>query len=455
MTVQTLSSPRTRVPARTPEQRRQARLGAAASTIGSTIEWYDFFLYNTAAALVFPALFFPESSAYAGRLAAFATYAVGFAARPVGAALFGHFGDRVGRKTTLVVTLLLMGVSTTVVGLLPGAGTLGLWAPALLVLLRLTQGIAVGGEWSGAVLVSMEWGDQRRRGLMASIPQLGAVFGLILGTGFFNLLSSQLTDEQFRSWGWRIPFVFSLVMVALGLFIRLQLLETPMFAARLEQRQVSRRPTVDVIRRHWRAIVLCALSRMSEMAPFYVVTAFLLAYLTQDKGYSRSFALAAVLAAAAVEAIVLPLAGHLSDRFGRRRIYAVGAALTGGYAFVLFAAIDSGVAWFAFVGVLFALVPHGLQAGPQASMMAESFPTSLRYTGTGLGFHLASVVAGGPAPLVATWLLVRTGSGYAVAAAVLGCSVVSLIAIALLRDRSHADIDDDATYDRSRTPARG
>jgi MFS family permease len=446
MTLDTAAPDHARDAEQTPARRRQARLGAVGSAIGTTIEWYDFFLYNTAAAIVFPALFFPDSSAYAGRLQAFATYAVGFAARPVGAAIFGHWGDRIGRKATLIVTLLVMGASPTLVGLLPGSASIGVAAPVLLVGLRLLQGIAVGGEWSGAVLLSMEWGDQRRRGLMASIPQLGAAFGLIFGTGFLYLLSWRLTDAQFHDWGWRIPFLFSIVMVGVGLFIRVQIMETPMFARRLREGQVSRTPTLEAVRGHWRTIMLCALTRMSEQAPFYVITAFALSYMTQDLGYSTTFALAAVMSAAAVEVAVIPVAGHLSDRLGRKRVYVVGAVLTGVYGFVLFAAVDTGIAWVAFVGVLFALVPHGLQCGPQASLIAESFPTPVRYSGSGLGFQLASVIGGGPAPLVAAWLLVSTGSVYAVAAAVLGCAVVALVALSRLPDRSGSDIDDDTTY---------
>jgi metabolite-proton symporter len=430
------------------EQRRQVRLAALASTVGTTIEWYDFFLYNTAAALIFPALFFPESTAYAGRLDSFATYAVGFAARPVGAAIFGHWGDRIGRKATLIVTLLLMGLSTAIVGVLPGSGSIGVWAPVLLVALRLIQGLAVGGEWSGSVLLSMEWGDQKRRGLMASFPQLGVAFGLILGTGFLYLLSWRLTDDQFQSWGWRIPFVFSLVMVAVGLYIRLRIFETPMFARRVQQKQISRLPTWDAIRGHWKPIVLSALARMSEQAPFYVITAFTLTYLTEDQGYSKTFALAAILSAAALEVAVVPFYGHMSDRVGRKKIYMVGAALTGVYGFLLFAAMNSGLALIAFLGVFLALIPHGMQYGPQASLIAESFPTSLRYAGAGLGYQLASVIAGGPAPLVATWLLAHTGSEYSIAAAIAGCAVITLIAVALMDDYSRGDIDDDAAYDR-------
>jgi MFS family permease len=435
-----------------PTRRHQARWGALGSTIGTTIEWYDFFLYSTAATLIFPALFFPGSSAYAGRLEAFATYAVGFAARPVGAALFGHWGDRIGRKATLIVSLLLMGVSTTLLGLLPGTASIGIWAPVGLVLLRLVQGIAVGGEFGGAVLLSMEWGDQRRRGLTAAIPGLGAGFGLILGTGFFSLLELLLTDGQFHSWGWRIPFLFSAVMTLAGLFIRMRILETPMFLRRLEQHQVSRMPTIDVVRHHGRPIVLCALTRISSQATFYVITAFALGYMTHDRGYGGGFALAAIMAAAAVSLVVAPLAGHLSDRIGRKRVVRIGAVLTAVYGFVLFAAIDSRHAWLAFAVILFALVPLQLQESPQASMIAESFPTSVRYAGSGLAYQLTSVIGGGPAPLVATWLLATTGSAYAVAAVVVLWSVITLVAISFVTDHSGSDIDDDATYRRGPRP---
>ena len=434
------------------EHRSQVRKAAVASTVGTTIEWYDFFLYNTAAALIFPTLFFPSSSNYAGQLESFATYAVGFAARPVGAFIFGHYGDRIGRKATLIITLLMMGLATTAVGLLPGTDSIGIWAPILLVVLRLLQGLAVGGEWSGSVLLSMEWGDQKRRGFMASLPQLGVALGLILGTGFLYLLSTFMSDSQFVSWGWRIPFLFSLVMVAIGLYIRLKILETPMFAKRLKENKLSRLPSWDAITQHWKPIVLSALARMSEQAPFYVITSFTLVIMTEEQGFSTTFALAAILSAAAVELVAVPLFGHLSDTVGRKKIYMAGSALMGIYGFILFAALDSGIATIAFIGVFLALIPHAMQYGPQAAMIAESFPTSLRYAGAGMGYQLASVFAGGPAPLVATYLLAKTGSVYSVAFAILGCAVISLIAVALLDDRSRSDINDDATFERRRTP---
>ena len=317
-------------------------------------------------------------------------------------------------------------------------------------LLRLVQGIAVGGEWSGSVLLSMEWGDQKRRGFWASMPQLGVAFGLILGTGFLYLVSAVLTDAQFTSWGWRIPFLFSIVLVAIGLWIRLQILETPMFAKRLKEKNIAKLPSIEVLRVHWKPILLSAFARMSEQAPFYVITAFTLTYLTETEGYSKTFALSAILSAAGVELVAVPLFGHLSDTVGRKKVYLTGAALTGVYGFVLFAALGSGVAIVAFVAMLIALIPHAMQYGPQASLIAEAFPTSLRYAGAGLGYQLASVVAGGPAPLVATYLLKNTGSVYSIAWAILGCAVITIIAVVLMPDHSKSDINDDATYAKQR-----
>ena len=432
----------------TAEQSRQVRKAAVASTVGTTIEWYDYFLYGTAAALVFPDLFFPHQSHYVAVLESFATYFVGFAARPVGAAIFGHWGDRIGRKATLIVTLLLMGVSTALIGVLPGAAAWGSAAPVVLILLRVVQGIAVGGEWSGSVLLSMEWGDQRRRGLMGSWPQLGVAIGLILSTGLLTLFNT-VAGDGFDSWGWRLPFLLSLVMVGIGLYIRLQILETPMFAKVVQQREVRRTPVLEVIRKHPKEIVLSALVRMSEQMPFYVVTAFVLSYLTDDShGYGKNFVLIGTLLAAGLELVLVPYFGHRSDQLGRRRVYMTGAALMGVWGFVYFAMLDSGVTWLVFVALVLGLVPHAMQYGPQASLIAESFPTSLRYGGAGLGYQLASVVAGGPAALVATYLIHTFGTGYAVSAYILVASLITLGACAALKDYSRSDIADDATYAR-------
>ena len=290
---------------------------------------YDFFLYNTAAALVFPHLFFPASSAYAGAMQSFATYFVGFAARPIGAAIFGHWGDRIGRKTTLIITLLVMGIASAVIGILPGTATIGVAAPLLLVALRVLQGIAVGGEWSGSVLLTMEWGDQNRRGLLGSFAQIGVPVGLVLGTGGMTLLSATMSDDTFNSWGWRVPFLASLVLVAVGLVIRLKILETPMFAKVVEQGKTASAPVAAVIRRHWREILLSAGARFAEQMPFYLFTTFVLIYVVERHHYSKTFVLTAVLVGATVELAAIPVllasVGHagqetgLCDRRGHRR----------------------------------------------------------------------------------------------------------------------------------------
>ena len=429
-------------------QRAQVRRAALASSIGTTIEWYDFFLYNTAAALVFPHLFFPASTPYAGAMASFATYAVGFVARPLGAAIFGHWGDRIGRKSTLIVTLLVMGTSSAIVGMLPGTAAIGPAAPLLLVVLRLVQGIAIGGEWSGSVLIAMEWGDQRKRGLLGSFAQLGVPMGLVLGTGGMTLLSATLSPEEFNSWGWRIPFLFSLVLVGLGLVIRLSILETPMFAKVAEERVTTRTPVVEAMRQHWREILLSAGLRFSEQMPFYLFTTFVLTYVVSRHEFTKTFVLKAVLAGAVCELVAIPLFSHLSDRFGRKRIYLVGSSLTGLIAYPYFAVLTHGGAGLIFAAVVVSLFLHALQYGPQAALIAENFPTHLRYGGAGLGYQLASVFAGGPAPLIATWLLHKTGTPYAISAYIVFAAVVTIACGLALPDRSRADIEDAAVYRR-------
>ncbi|WP_410643685.1 MFS transporter [Amycolatopsis sp. lyj-346] len=430
-------------------QRVQVRRAALASAVGTTIEWYDFFLYNTAAALVFPHLFFPASSAYAGAMQSFATYAVGFAARPVGAAIFGHWGDRIGRKATLIVTLLLMGISSGVVGILPGTAAIGFAAPLILVLLRLVQGIAIGGEWSGSVLLAMEWGDQRKRGLLGSFAQIGVPVGLVLGTGGMTLLSATLSPSAFDSWGWRIPFLLSLALVAVGLVIRLKILETPMFAKLVENGQTARTPVLDAIRHHWREILLSAGVRFSEQMPFYLFTSYVLIYVVSRPEFGKTFVLNAVLVGAACELALIPLFSAMSDTFGRKRVYLCGAVLTGVIAFPYYTILAHGSHTLVFVAVVVSFFPHALQYGPQAALIGESFPTHLRYGGAGLGYQLASVFAGGPAPLLATWLLHTTGTPYSISGYIILSAVVTVLCVTFLKDRSKADIDDITVYQRT------
>ena len=417
-------------------QRVQVRRAALASAIGTTIEWYDFFLYNTAAALVFPHLFFPASSAYAGAMQSFATYFVGFAARPIGAAIFGHWGDRIGRKTTLIITLLVMGIASAVIGILPGTATIGVAAPLLLVTLRVLQGIAVGGEWSGSVLLTMEWGDQNRRGLLGSFAQVGVPVGLVLGTGGMTLLSATMSDETFDSWGWRVPFLASLVLVAVGLVIRLKILETPMFTKVLEQGKTASAPVAEVIRRHWREILLSAGVRFAEQMPFYLFTTFVLIYVVERHHYSKTFVLTAVLVGAAVELATIPLFSHLSDSLGRKRVYTGRRGQRRAVRVPVLLVLTHGGQVLIFVVVVLSMIIHSMMYGPQAALIGESFPTHLRYGGAGLGYQLASVFAGGPAPLVATWLLHETGTPYSISIYIVVAAVITVICCLALADRS-------------------
>ena len=421
-----------------PEERRKQMMRAVvASTVGTSIEWYDYFLYGTMTALVFAKLFFPKADPITGVTDAFAIYFIGFAARPVGAWLFGTYGDRIGRKATLIATLLLMGIATFLIGVLPTHAQIGVWAAVLLTALRLCQGLGVGGEWGGSVLMSMEWGSQKRKGFLGSWPQFGVPVGLFLAT-VVTLITQNLTGASFLTWGWRIPFLLSIILVGVGLYIRLGILETPVFQALMAERRVEPRPVREVVRRNWREIILSALLRLPEQAPFYLFTTFVYTFGTVLK-FQRSFLLTAVVVASLVSFVTIPLFGHLSDVIGRKRMYMIGIATMAVWGFVYFGLYATAIAGVVFVVIALSLIPHDMQYGPQASLIAESFTGRLRYSGASLGYQLASVIAGGPAPLIATQIWARTHNAYWISAYVLGCCVVGFAAVAALRDRSALD----------------
>lgn len=431
------------IPLSANEHQVQLRRAVIASTIGTAIEWYDFFLYSTVTGLVFAKLFFPHSDPWVGTLEAFAIYAVGFIARPVGAAIFGHFGDRIGRKSTLIATLLVMGLATFAVALVPTYASIGIWGAVILTVLRFIQGIGVGGEWGGSVLMSMEWArTNHSRGLVASWPQFGVPCGLFLAN-LAVLAFSQMSGEQFLSWGWRVPFALSLVLVGVGLYIRLGILETPVFARLLAERKVERSPMRTVIKQHPKEILLSALARMAEQAPFYIFTAFIFSYGIDSLHVSRNFLLTAVLSASVLSFVSIPLFGHLSDHIGRKNMYMIGAAATGVFGFIYFAMLNMGSEPIIFFAIILSLIPHDMLYGPQAALIAESFTGRLRYSGSSLGYQLASVIAGGPAPLIATWLFGTYHSAFAIAVYIAICAVISLIATALMSDYTGKDISEE------------
>ncbi|MBV9561465.1 MAG: MHS family MFS transporter [Bradyrhizobium sp.] len=428
-----------------PDHNAQLRKAIIASTIGTAIEWYDFFLYGTAAGLVFGKLYFPNEDALTATLAAFGTYFIGFVGRPIGAAIFGHYGDRIGRKATLIATLLCMGLATFAIAFVPTYASIGIWGAVILTILRMIQGIGVGGEWGGSVLLAMEWSrTHHERGLVAAWPQFGVPCGLFL-SNLAVLAFSQMSGDEFNTWGWRIPFALSIVLVGVGLWIRLGILETPVFRQVVRDNKIEKAPLLEVIRKHPKEIILSALVRMAEQAPFYVFTAFIFAYGVGTLKMPRNLILTAVLVAACVSFITIPLSGYISDRIGRRKMYLIGAAVTGLFGFLYFGMVDTALPSAVFIAIVLSLIPHDMMYGPQAALIAEAFTPRLRYSGASLGYQLASIIAGGPAPIIATALFASYHSGYAVSIYIAACAVVSLVSAAFMPDYTGQDIS--AEYD--------
>ncbi len=420
---------------------------ALASFIGTTVEWYDFFLYGTAAALVFGPLFFPGDDPLTGILLSLGTFAVGFVARPVGGAVFGHYGDKIGRKSMLVLTLLLMGLATFAIGLLPTYESIGVLAPILLVVLRIIQGFALGGEWGGAVLMAVEHSPPGRRGFYGSWPQTGAFAGLLISTGVLAAFSS-LPEEQFLAWGWRVPFLLSIVLVGVGLFIRLKIAESPAFAQVKESHTEAGMPIVDVLRTYPKQVLVAMGARYAENGVFYVLVVFVLDYATRELGMDRNSVLPAVLVGAAVGFFAVLIAGHLSDRLGRRAVYLFGAAFSLLFAFPFFWLVDTQSPVIIALAVTVGLaIGHAPMYGPQGAFFSELFGTRVRYSGASLGYQLASVLAGGLSPLIAVALLAAFGY-WAVALYIMFMCIVTLVAIFIATETNQLDIAAEQAQER-------
>ena len=411
-----------------------------ASVIGTTVEWYDFLIYGTAAALVFNKLFFPSFDPLMGTLASFATYAVGFVARPFGGAVFGHFGDRAGRKTMLTLTMLIMGAGTFLIGCLPTYGSIGVWAPILLIALRLLQGIGIGGEWGGAVLMVIEHAPAGRRGFYGSLVQVGFPLGIAASTGTFLYMSQAMNEADFLAWGWRLPFLLSALLIALGLFIRLRLQETPAFA-QVQREGVAKSPLLDVLLHQPRTFLIAVGMKVSEVAWVYVLTVFSIVYATTRLGLPRTLILDGILLAAVAELFTLPLFGALSDRIGRKPIYIAGAVLSAALAFPTFWLLqtrDPTVVVLTLVVVM--SLTHGLMFGPQAAYMPELFGTRTRYSGASLGCQVSAALSGGFAPIIAAGLLAWAGATWPISLYLIALAAITLTAVLASRDTAALDI---------------
>jgi MFS family permease len=418
--------------------RRQLVRAVVASTIGTSIEWYDFLLYGNATAFYLAPLFFPGRNAFLSSLFAFATFLVGFVVRPVGAAIFGHLGDRIGRKATLIATLTLMGVATFLIGLVPTYAQIGVAGGVILTILRIVQGLGLGGEWGGSMLLTVEWGNRWRRGLLGSFPQLGVPIGLLLGYGALQLFTLSLGQHSY--WGWRVPFLLSIVLVAIGIYIRLGILETPVFAKLLEERKIERLPVAQVLRRDLRDVVLCFLIRAGETAPAIIFQTYLLTYATKVLLFKQAQVYNFVLLASAISIVGILFFGHLSDLLGRRRLYMIGAVVMFCFSLPYWAMLNSKVLALVGLAVVLSFLVQDVQYAPQGTFMAETFTGRRRYSGASLGYHIGAAAFAGTAPLVATALYATFNTSLAIAFYMMATALLSLLAAALLRERSRQDL---------------
>jgi MHS family shikimate/dehydroshikimate transporter-like MFS transporter len=425
------------------EQRTPIRRVALASFVGTAMEWYDFFLYGMASALIFNELFFPEQTPLVGTLLAFATFGVGFGARPIGGLVFGHFGDRLGRRSMLIITLAMMGVATALIGILPTYAVVGIWAPILLVLLRIVQGFAVGGEWGGAVLMAVEHAPEGRRGFYGSWVQMGVPAGLVLADGVF-LLFERLPEEAFLAWGWRVPFILSLLLVAVGLYVRLRVEESPVFREMEESHTESRTPILDVIRNHPKNVLLAMGARLGDNVLFYIFSVFVLAYVAEQLGLPESTALVGVLIASVIEFFTIPVFGALSDRIGRRPVYMGGAAFCVLLTFPYFWLLNTESPVLIWLAIILSLaIGHAAMYAPQASFLSELFGTNVRYSGASIGYQLAPIFGGGVAPLIATALLAATDGAYwPIALYMIAMALVTVVSVYIATETSNIDIHD-------------
>ncbi|EKY3232659.1 MHS family MFS transporter [Cronobacter malonaticus] len=408
-----------------------------ASLTGSAIEWFDYFLYGTAAALVFNKIFFPMVDPVIGLILSWLSFSLTFFIRPIGGVFFAHIGDRIGRKKTLVLTLSLMGGATVMIGLLPDYETIGIWAPVLLILMRIIQGMGIGGEWGGALLLAYEYAPEKRKGFFGSIPQAGVTIGMLMAT-FIVSLMTLFSEAQFLAWGWRIPFLFSAVLVLLGLWIRRGIDETPDFQQAKRTGQLSKMPLRVTVRHHWREVLIAAGLKVVETAPFYIFSTFVVSYATTTLAYEKSQALESVTLAALVATVLIPLMGLLSDKIGRKRMYAVSVMLLGAFIVPWFMLLDTGTTW----GIVLAtVIAFGVLWSPITAVLgtlcSEIFHARVRYTGITLGYQLGAALAGGTAPLIATGLLAHSGGDWTPVAWYLAVTVaISLLAI-LCASRLH------------------